>query len=128
MKNTVTRQDIDALLAASEIDVCTKFEKVTVVTVRMPNGFVLVESSGAVDKANYSEQLGRKTCLERIAIKLWQFEGYKLSALRASGLDEHHQALGCILEQLPASEALTRAVCVNANARRILNGEAPLPV
>lgn len=115
-------------MAAAEVDVCTKFDKVTVVTVKLPNGFVLVEASGAVDKANYSEAQGAKICLERIATKLWSFEGYALSSLRASGLDAHLEALGCILEQLPPSEALTRAVCVNANARRILNGDRPLPV
>ena len=87
MKNTVTRDQIDALLAASQVDVCTKFDKVTVVTVRLPNGFVLVESSGAVDKANYSESIGAKTCLERIAIKLWQFEGYRLSSLLAEAAE-----------------------------------------
>lgn len=106
-------------MAASQVDVCTKFDKVTVVTVRLPNGFVLVESSGAVDKANYSEAQGAKICLERIATKLWQFEGYQLSSLRASGLDEHLSALGLVLEQLPGCEALTRAVCA---------GEKPLPV
>lgn len=79
MKNTITRAQIDALLAASEIDVCTKFDKVTVVTVKLPNGFVLVEASGAVDKANYSEEMGRKVCVDRIAQKLWSFEGYMLS-------------------------------------------------
>jgi hypothetical protein len=54
MKNTVTRDQIEALMAASEVDVCTKFDKVTVVTVKLPNGFVLVEASGAVDRANSS--------------------------------------------------------------------------
>lgn len=79
MKNTVTRDQITDLMTAAEVDVCTKFEKVTVVTVKLPNGFVLVEASGAVDKANYSEAQGAKICLERIATKLWQFEGYQLS-------------------------------------------------
>lgn len=80
MKNTITRDHIDALMAASQVDVCTKFDKVTVVTVKLPNGFVLVEASGAVDPANYSEAMGAKICLERIATKLWQFEGYQLSS------------------------------------------------
>lgn len=84
MKNTITREHIDALLAASEIDVSTKFEKVTVVTVKLPNGFVLVEASGAVDKANYNEEMGRKVCLDRIAQKLWSLEGYQLSTQLAA--------------------------------------------
>jgi len=83
-KTTITRADIDALLARSDVDVCTKFEKVTVVTVKLPNGFVLVEASGAVDKANYSEETGRRVCLDRIAQKLWSFEGYQLSTQLAA--------------------------------------------
>lgn len=111
MKNTITRAQIDALLAASEIDVCTKFEKVTVVTVRLPNGFVLVESSGSVDKANYSEEIGRKTCLERVAIKLWQFEGYHLSSLlaQASPLGEACECEAYIGLPVPEATALRDA-------------------
>lgn len=86
MKNTITRADIDALMNAAEIDVCTKFDKVTVVTCKLPNGFVLVEASGAVSKENYSEEMGRKVCLERIATKLWSFEGYQLSTRLAEAV------------------------------------------
>lgn len=96
MKNTVTRDQIDALMAAAEVDVCTKFDKVTVVTVKLPNGFVVVEACGAVDKANYSEAQGAKICLERIATKLWQFEGYVLS----TRLDEQRRSA-------PSDESMT---------------------
>lgn len=89
---------------------------------------MLVEASGAVDKSNYSEAQGAKICLERIATKLWQFEGYKLSAVRASGLEEQLCALGILIETLGASEGLTRASCMVGNARRILKGNAPLPI
>ena len=103
MKNTITRTDIDTLLANSEIDVCTKFEKVTVVTVKLPNGFVLVEASGAVDKANYNEAIGRAVCLDRIAQKLWSFEGYNLSTQRAakSALAEELLNLCWAIEKIP---------------------------
>lgn len=121
MKNTITRSDIDALLAASEIDVCTKFEKVTVVTVKLPNGFVLVEASGAVSKENYSEEMGRKVCLDRVAQKLWSFEGYKLSAHIASDLPAIAEGLtqACYeIEKIPPSPEQTAAsvlVCSLAN-------------
>lgn len=113
MKNTITRAQIDDLIARSEIDVCTKFDKVTVVTVKLPNGFVLVEASGAVDKANYSEEMGRKTCLERIAIKLWSFEGYNLATQIATGLPSIAQALRELcyeIEKIPASREQTAAI------------------
>lgn len=75
----ITAERIEALLAASEIDVCTKFGKVTIVTVRLPSGFVLVEASGSVDPANYDEEIGRLNCLSKIQHKLWELEGYRLS-------------------------------------------------
>ncbi|MEE0872543.1 MAG: Gp49 family protein [Ruminococcus sp.] len=79
MKNTVTEQQIEDLLANSEIDVRTVFGKVTVVCCKLPNGFVITEASGAVDPTNYSEETGRDICMERITNKLWELEGYALS-------------------------------------------------
>ena len=54
------------------------YEKVTVVAVKLPSGFVLVESSGAVDKENYDFEIGKEICLERIQNRLWVLEGYVL--------------------------------------------------
>lgn len=56
---TITQSHVDALLAASEILTETKFGKLTVVTVVLPSGFILVESSGCVDPANYRQETGR---------------------------------------------------------------------
>lgn len=53
MQNTITKRQIDELLEKSEIKVETVYSKVTVVSCKLPNGFVLTESSGAVDPANY---------------------------------------------------------------------------
>jgi len=80
MKNSVTQEQIADILANSTVDVCTKFGKVTIVTVKLPNGFVLVEASGAVDPANYNEEIGRDICLKRIENKVWELEGYLLSS------------------------------------------------
>jgi hypothetical protein len=77
MKNTVTQKIVDEQIA--DIQVTTVYEKVTVVSVRLKNGFVLVESAGAVDKANYSEAIGKEICLQRIKNKIWELEGYRLS-------------------------------------------------
>lgn len=79
MKNTVTKQQIDELLAKSEIKVETAYDKVTVVNCKLPNGFVITEASGAVDPANYDEEIGKEICLSRIENKLWELEGYALA-------------------------------------------------
>ena len=78
-QNTITQEQINTLLADSEIEVSTRFGKVTVVSVRLPHGFVLTEACGAVDPANYDEKIGRDICLGRIKNKLWELEGYALS-------------------------------------------------
>ena len=58
MKNTVTKRQIDELLEKSEIKVETVYDKVTIVTCKLPNGFVITESSGAVSPANYDKKIG----------------------------------------------------------------------
>ncbi|AJK28091.1 hypothetical protein AVV20_gp24 [Bacillus phage Palmer] len=77
-ENTVTAEYINSIIDNSFIEVDTKFDKVTVVTLKTPSGFVLVEAAGAVDPANYDVEIGKKICLERITNKLWELEGYVL--------------------------------------------------
>ena len=76
--NTVTKEQIQALWNASEVDVETKFNKTTIVTVKLPNGFILVESSSCVNPTNYDEKIGYEICVNRIENKLWELEGYRL--------------------------------------------------
>lgn len=79
MKNKVTQERINEILKQSEIDVKTIFDKVTVVTCKLPNGFVLVESSGAVDKRNYDLEIGKAVCMQKITDEIWKLEGYALA-------------------------------------------------
>jgi len=81
MRNKVTQQEIDDIIKRSEIDVKTVFDKVTVVTCKLPNGFVLVESSGAVDKRNYNKEIGKQICMDHIESKIWKLEGYHLAKM-----------------------------------------------
>ena len=78
MKNTVTKvteEQIDKLISEAEIEVSTVQGKCTVVVVTLKNGFIITESSACVDKANYSEEIGVRCCMERIKSKLWELEG-----------------------------------------------------
>lgn len=78
MNNTVTQKQIDDLFNKSEKKVETYFDKCTVMTIQLPNGFVLVESSACVDKNNFSEEIGIEICTRKIKDKIWELEGYRL--------------------------------------------------
>lgn len=80
MESKVSQSTVDSIIKHSEINVETLFRKVTVVTAKLPNGFVLVESSGAVSAANYSKKIGVETCMNRIKDQIWKLEGYKLAS------------------------------------------------
>ncbi len=83
MKNRITQADIDKIIASSKFEVRTIFDKVTLAACRLPSGFVLTESSGAVDIANYDEEQGKRICLQKIESQLWKLEGYRLSCANA---------------------------------------------
>lgn len=75
---TVTQAMVDYILDNSDIDVVTMFDKCTVVACRLPNGFIIVESSACVDPDNYNKELGKKICMKKIEDKVWELEGYLL--------------------------------------------------
>ena len=76
--NYVPKETIDALITQSEITVKTFFGKTTVVAMKLPNGFVLVESSSCVDPLNYDEAIGVQICKQKLESRLWELEGYRL--------------------------------------------------
>lgn len=83
-ENTVTQEQIDKLIQNADVDVRTVFDKCTLVTVKLENGFVITESSSCVDPKNYNENVGKEICIERIKNKLWELEGYKLQCSLSS--------------------------------------------
>jgi len=79
-ENTVTQEMIDGLIYDSKISAGTLWDKTTYVSVKLPNGFVITETSSCVDPKNYDYNLGYEICMERIKNKLWELEGYKLAS------------------------------------------------
>lgn len=75
---TVTEEMIDSILECSKFEVDTFFDKCTVLTCKLPNGFVIVESSACVSPENYDEEMGFDICYDKIKNKVWELEGYKL--------------------------------------------------
>lgn len=78
LTNTVTPAMIDDIVRRCKWKTMTVFDKCTVVSCQLPNGFVIVESSACVDPANYNEELGKIICKDRIINKIWELEGYRL--------------------------------------------------
>ena len=75
---SITKDDIYVILDSSKFDVYTVFDKCTVVSCQLPNGFVITESSACVDPENYNEELGFEICYDKIFDKVWELEAYRL--------------------------------------------------
>lgn len=79
MKTTVTEKDVLENMEDVVSFTTTSFNKpIAHVVVRMKNGFTLQEASTCVDPNNYSEDIGREICLEKIKDKVWFLLGYQL--------------------------------------------------
>lgn len=73
---SVSQKMVDDFIA--EVHVTTLGEKTTVVRAVLVNGFEIVDASSCVSPENYSEELGKKICLERIKDKVWMLLGFLL--------------------------------------------------
>lgn len=68
---------IDEIIAKSAVHAFKEYDSCTVVTMRLPNGFVLVESSGCIDPLAYNHDLGVEICMKALKRRIWQLEGYR---------------------------------------------------
>ena len=74
----ITQEHIDKIMENSTFDVDTLFGKCTMVACKLPNGFVIVESSACVSPENYDYKMGEEICMKKIKDKIWELEGYRL--------------------------------------------------
>jgi len=77
-KNTITQEHINKMFDESEKETWCVYGKSFVLAVKLPNGFVIIESSSCVDPANFDIEIGKKIVIERIKNKMWELEGYRL--------------------------------------------------
>ena len=77
-KVKVTQDRINSIMAGTTFSVRTEFDKCTVVTAQLPNGFIITEASACVDPANYDRAVGEQLCRKHIENRLWELEGYLL--------------------------------------------------
>lgn len=76
LKRPIEDGEVKYLIDNAEFNTMTMYDKCTIVTCKLPNGFVLVESSSCVDPADYDEQIGIECCCRRIIDKVYELVGY----------------------------------------------------
>lgn len=74
----ITSEYVEWMIENSEMTVQTMYDRCTIVTCKLPNGFIIVESSTCVSPENYDEEMGINICLDKIFDKVWELEGYRL--------------------------------------------------
>ena len=74
----ITEEYIAEIMENSEFETHTVFGKCKVVSCRLPNGFVITESSSCVHHENFDEELAEEICFDKIASKIWELEAYRL--------------------------------------------------
>lgn len=74
----ITEEYIAEIMENSDFEIRTVFDKCTVVSCRLPNGFVITESSACVNTDDYDEDIGAEICFDKIANKIWELEAYRL--------------------------------------------------
>lgn len=83
----IPSEKIDDIMEKSEYQEMDCFDCCTVVIMKMPNGFVLVEKAGTIDPAGYDPELGRRICHERLKDRVWELEGYVQKCRWAESLE-----------------------------------------
>lgn len=76
----VTQEMVNNIILNSEIVCQTRLGKITVVTVVLPNGFTITETSASASTENYDYQYGIKVCIKKIEEEIWKLETYKMMA------------------------------------------------
>lgn len=68
---------VNAILEDYERSIVEHFGKsITIVSVKMPNGFVLTESSTCVDPSSFDIEIGTRACLGRLKPRVWMLIAY----------------------------------------------------
>jgi hypothetical protein len=81
----VTEEQVNEIIAQSQVESVKMGQKTTVVHLTLPNGFELIETAACVDPASYDHEVGVKIALERIKDKIWLLEGYLLQERMSKG-------------------------------------------
>lgn len=107
-RNTVTQEQIDEMFHAAKKKYDVVFGKCLRLSVQLPNGFVLTETSACLDPENFNAEIGRQIVDERIKNKLWELEGYRLQCDMARAKVAHDIGFGAALAALKQGHNVAR--------------------
>ena len=79
IKNTVTKEHLDDLVAQSNVEYAVFGNKLTVAVITLPTNFKVTGEASCVDANNFDKELGEKYALANAVEKLWELEGYLLA-------------------------------------------------
>lgn len=73
---SISQQMVDDFIQSINVD--TLGTKTTVVQTILVNGFEITETCACVDPDNYSEEIGKEICLDKIKDMIWAYLGFLL--------------------------------------------------
>ena len=76
---SVPQERIDSILKNTRWEHEVYEAKCLVTKAVLPNGFIIVTSSGCVDPRNFDINIGRECNVRYVTDKVWEMEGYKLT-------------------------------------------------
>ena len=79
LPSTVTKEQLDNLVAKSKIEYAVFGKKLTVAVITLPSNFKVTGEASCVDAKNFNKELGETYALENAVEKLWELEGYLLA-------------------------------------------------
>lgn len=74
----LTEAEIETIFNESDIEVSTLWDRITIMTVRLPNGFVLNTSATTLTSEDFDVEIGTAICERRIKAKIAQYTGFSL--------------------------------------------------
>lgn len=74
----VNEKMVKELISNSEITCQTILERITVVTIVLPNGWTITKTSASVSTENYDHDYGVQVCMGQIEDEIWKLEAYRL--------------------------------------------------
>jgi hypothetical protein len=77
--DTITQEMVDKVLEEADIRDEKWWDNLTVVSVKLKNGWTITQSSACVDPANYDHELGKSICMKAIEKEVWKLLGWSLN-------------------------------------------------
>lgn len=87
LKRPVEDKEVEYLINNAEYNTVSFYGRCTVVICKLPNDFIIVESSTCVNEEDYDEEIGVENCCRRIIDKVYELVGYNRCVDKKVSLD-----------------------------------------